>query len=99
MTEVPMWEHFMAPSLRILSDGRDHRARDVREAVADELGLTEPARQEVIQSGQRRRENRANWDLVPGSVRRSPATRTWDLPDHGSGQDLAGPASEQHQGQ
>lgn len=53
----------MAPSLRILSDGLDHRARDIREAVADELSLTEEARHELVASGQRRWENRANWAL------------------------------------
>jgi restriction system protein len=53
----------MAPSLRFLSDGLVHRAREVREAAAAELQVTENARAELIPSGQRRWENRANWAL------------------------------------
>ncbi|SDC03237.1 restriction system protein [Raineyella antarctica] len=63
MTEVPTWEYFGASALRFLSDGVGHKAMDVREAAADELGLTEQARQEMMKSGQRRWENRANWAL------------------------------------
>ncbi len=63
MTEVPTWDQFMAPSLRFLSDGLIHRAREVREAVAVQLQLSDSARQELIPSGERRWENRANWAL------------------------------------
>ncbi|QGF22605.1 restriction endonuclease [Raineyella fluvialis] len=63
MTEVPTWEQFMAPILQELSDGIVHKARDLREVVADRLGLSEQARKELIPSGQARWENRANWAL------------------------------------
>lgn len=63
MTAVPTWEQFLAPSLRFLSDGELHRARDVREAAASELQLSDEARREVIPSGQLRWENRALWAL------------------------------------
>lgn len=53
----------MAPSLRFLSDGQTRRAREVREAVAEHFQLSISARQELISSGQRRWENRANWAL------------------------------------
>jgi restriction system protein len=63
VTEVPTWEKFMLPSLRFLSDGDTHRARDIREAAAIELNVSDSGRAEVIPSGQRRWENRANWAL------------------------------------
>lgn len=63
VSEVPTWDEFMAPSLRFLADGAVHKARDVREAAAGELGVTASARDELIASGQRRWENRANWAL------------------------------------
>ena len=63
MSEVPTWEHFMAPSLRFLTDGETYRAREVREAAGEELQLSDEARAELIPSGQPRWENRALWAL------------------------------------
>jgi len=63
MSEVPTWERFIAPSLKVLSDGHLHRSRDIRRAVANALELSPGARDELIPSGQRRWENRANWAL------------------------------------
>lgn len=63
MTEVPTWDQFMAPSLEFLCDGQTHRAREVREAAASHFQLSDSARRELIPSGQRRWENRANWAL------------------------------------
>lgn len=63
MTSIPTWGRFMAPSLRVLSDGETHLARDVCNAAADELGVLESDRAELIPSGQRRYQNRALWAL------------------------------------
>lgn len=63
MSAVPVWERFMAPALRVLSDGEVRRARDICEASADLLGVTEDARVEFIPSGQPRYVNRSNWAL------------------------------------
>lgn len=63
MTAVPTWEKFLAPSLRVLDDGALHSARSIRDAAAEELGVTQAAKSELIPSGQRRWENRANWAL------------------------------------
>lgn len=86
MTDVPTWEHFMAPSLRVLSDGALHRARDIRAAVAEMLALSEDARDELIPSGQRRWENRANWALSYlgryGAAHR-PARGSYQITDQG----------------
>ncbi|MDQ1249081.1 MAG: restriction system protein [Actinomycetota bacterium] len=60
---VPTWDQYMAPSLRVLSDGEVHRLRQVVEAAADLLGLTVEQRQIVIPSGQEQYLNRGNWAL------------------------------------
>lgn len=63
MTTMPTWEEYMTPSLRVLSDGEVHRARDIYSAAADELGVTEEQRAQLIPSGQPRYINRALWAL------------------------------------
>ena len=63
MTTMPTWEEYMTPSLRVLSDGTVHRARDVYAAAADDLGVTEEQRDQLIPSGQPRYINRALWAL------------------------------------
>lgn len=60
---MPTWEEFMAPSLRVLSDGEVHRTRAIVEASADLLGVTAEQRQVVIPSGQEQYRNRGNWAL------------------------------------
>ena len=63
MTTIPTWDEFMAPSLRVLSDGQTHRAREICNATADDLGVTADQREELIPSGQPRYINRALWSL------------------------------------
>lgn len=63
MTTIPTWDQFMAPCLRVLTDGQSHRARDLAEAAADALGITAAQREELIPSGQARYMNRALWAL------------------------------------
>lgn len=53
----------MVPTLKVLSDGEIHRARDLREAAAAALGLSEAARSELLDSGQYRWANRSAWAL------------------------------------
>jgi restriction system protein len=60
---VPTWDHYMAPSLRVLSDGEVHRTRDIVAAAADLLGLTDEQRRILIPSGQEQWVNRGNWAL------------------------------------
>lgn len=60
---APTWDQYMAPSLQVLSDGQIHRARQIVNAAADLLGVTEEQRAEVIPSGQERFRNRGNWAL------------------------------------
>ncbi|WP_447646178.1 restriction endonuclease [Nocardioides zeae] len=60
---VPTWDEYMAPSLKVLSDGEVHRTRQIVEAAADLLGLTDEERQILIPSGQEQYRNRGNWAL------------------------------------
>lgn len=46
MTAVPVWEQFVAPSLRFLSDGKTYPAREIREAAGDRLDISDEARHE-----------------------------------------------------
>lgn len=41
MTDMPTWEGFMIPTLRVLSDGIERHWRDFQPLVAKEAGLTE----------------------------------------------------------
>ncbi|MBK7625242.1 MAG: restriction endonuclease [Kineosporiaceae bacterium] len=63
MSAVPTWDQYMAPCLRVLSDGEVHRTRAIVVAAADLLGVTEDQRQIQIPSGQEQWVNRGNWAL------------------------------------
>jgi len=60
---VPTWDQYMAPSLRVLGDGEVHRSRQIVQAAADLLGLTDEERQILIPSGQEQYRNRGAWAL------------------------------------
>lgn len=57
----PSWSDYMAPVLRAMSDGEVHLLKDLREAAADDLGLTPEIRVEAVPSGELRYRNRCNW--------------------------------------
>lgn len=62
---IPGFQEFMLPLLRRASDGADHRLRDLREQVADDLGLDETDRAEMLGSGnQARYANRFYWAAI-----------------------------------
>lgn len=63
MAAVPTWDQYMAPSLRVLSDGEVHRTRPIVEAAAALLGVTAEQREILIPSGQEQWVNRGNWAL------------------------------------
>lgn len=60
---APTWDQYMAPSLKVLLDGEVHRSRQIVEAAADLLALTDEQRQITIPSGQEQWVNRGNWAL------------------------------------
>lgn len=63
MSSVPTWDRYMAPCLLVLLDGEVHRTRQIVEAAADLLAVTEEQRQILIPSGQEQWVNRGNWAL------------------------------------
>jgi restriction system protein len=51
----------MLPFLKIAGDGYEHNFGDVIETLAEQIGLTEDDRKEMLPSGQPRFENRVGW--------------------------------------
>jgi restriction system protein len=60
---LPTWQQFMVPVLRVLSDGEVRSRRELYDLVARETHLTDEQRAEVLNSGERRFENRISWAL------------------------------------
>jgi restriction system protein len=61
MSQIPSWDGFMAPVLRIQSDGGIRFLRDLILEVSAAVGLTSEQRLEVLSSGQRVVANRIGW--------------------------------------
>lgn len=62
---IPDFQSLMRPVLAHLADGQLHRAREVKEAMADRFELTEAERAELIPSGRARSiDNRVGWALT-----------------------------------
>lgn len=49
---IPGYQDFMLPLLRAVSDGTQYSIRELTERLADEVGLSEEERREVLPSGQ-----------------------------------------------
>lgn len=63
MTDMPTWEAFMIPTLRVMSDGMVRTRRDLCPSVAANAQLTEEQTKESLPSGQLTYENRIGWGL------------------------------------
>jgi len=63
MSEMPNWEGFMIPTLRVLSDGVTRHWREFQPLVADEVGLTDEQKAERLSSGGLKYENRIGWGV------------------------------------
>ena len=62
---IPDFQTLMRPVLAHLADGAVHRSREVKDAMADEFGLTEAERAELLPSGRQRTiDNRVAWALT-----------------------------------
>jgi restriction system protein len=48
---IPDYQRLMAPVLRHLSDGAEHSARELADALATELGLTDSDVAKLLPSG------------------------------------------------
>jgi restriction system protein len=60
---LPTWEGFMLPVLEVLSDGQQRTRREMFAAVGDRMGLSDEQRAELLNSGQRKADNRMGWAL------------------------------------
>ncbi|MBL0268066.1 MAG: restriction endonuclease [Chitinophagaceae bacterium] len=49
---IPTYEEIMLPLLKFLSDGNEHSLQEAHDYLADQLGLTEHERRELLPSGQ-----------------------------------------------
>lgn len=58
---MPTWDQFMAPVLRVLTDGETRSRRWLYDRVADDTSLTEEERATTLKSGQLMYENRIGW--------------------------------------
>ncbi|WP_307786470.1 restriction endonuclease [Nocardia farcinica] len=86
VSAMPVWSGFLTPVLRVLTDGKIWRKRDLHTAVEDHLGLTAEQRAEVLPSGQRRVDNRIGWalsGLYRAKLVDKPARATFVITDAG----------------
>ena len=58
---IPTIDGFRPAVLAVMSDGAARKVRDIREAAADYLGLTDEQRRKLIPTGQPIYRNRASW--------------------------------------
>ena len=62
---IPDYQSCMRPALAHLADGQLHRSREVKDALADEFGLSDAERAELLPSGRQRViDNRVGWALT-----------------------------------
>src|SRR3990170_2631239 len=94
---VPTYDHFIEPILRFLAEHPEGAlAREVHDAAAAVLGLTDQDRAEVLPSGQQPTyKNRAGWAhdrLKRAGLSTSPRRGHWQLTDEGRQFDATHPA-------
>ncbi len=64
MNEMPTWEGFMSPTLKVLGDGVVRHSRELQPLVAEEAKLTEDQKNEMLLSGnQLKYQNRIGWGI------------------------------------
>jgi len=64
MADMPNWEGFMIPTLKVMSDGVVRHWREFQPLVAEEAHLTDEQKREMLPSGsQLKHENRIGWGV------------------------------------
>ena len=64
MTDMPNWEGFMIPTLKVMSDGIIRHWREFQPLVADQAQLTDEQKKEMLPSGSALKyENRIGWGV------------------------------------
>lgn len=85
---VPTYDRFIEPVLRFLAQNHEGaRAREVHEAAADALGLSDEDRQQTVPTGQPLYNNRAGWAhdrLKRAGLSSSPKRGLWKITADGS---------------
>jgi restriction system protein len=62
---IPDYQSCMRPALAHLADGQLHRSREVKDALAEQFGLTDAERAELLPSGRQRViDSRVGWALT-----------------------------------
>ena len=61
---VPIWPHFVAPVLTVLSTTDTASRREIKTQAMDLMGVSAEARAERMESGWPRAENRADWAIT-----------------------------------
>lgn len=62
---VPDYQKFMFPILRIASDGTEHSTGEVHDTLAEQFGLSEEEKNELLPSGtQTKLKNRVSWAVI-----------------------------------
>jgi restriction system protein len=84
---VPDYQSLLLPVLSFLRDDREHSIREIYIPIADQLGLTEEDRKELLPSGQQTRyENRIGWaaqHLKKANLLEKPARATLKITAQG----------------
>lgn len=60
---IPKWHEFMAPILRVMSDGATRDRGEITQAAADEAGVVSEERQITLTTGQPMYANRVGWAI------------------------------------
>jgi restriction system protein len=58
---VPDFQSMMLPALQFLGDGKPHSMKEIRDFVAHKMGVSDEDREEKLQSGSSRFDNRIAW--------------------------------------
>ena len=86
ISTLPTSKEIESPLLRILSDGKEHRWRDIVNALADHFSLTDADLEERLPSGQKRFYHRcafARLDLKAQTFVESPRREYWKITTRG----------------
>jgi restriction system protein len=58
---IPDFQSLMLPFLKLIDDGQEHIVSEITDALAQQFGLTNVDRKELLPSGQSRFDNRVEW--------------------------------------
>lgn len=83
---IPIWPVFVAPVLRVLSDGATLKLRELVSRTLDEARISDDARRETLESGGSRADNRVGWaitNLAKANYITRPSRAQYTITDEG----------------